>query len=73
MVSDSAFYLRTENRLIAVSEKEVFGIIRTMIDSSSRAKISSLTIKETVERLRDMPDVQIDIDKIIEKNKSCKR
>lgn len=69
MVSDSAFYLRTENRLIAVSEKEVFGIIRTMIDSSSRAKISSLTIKETVERLRDMPDVQIDMDKIIEKNK----
>lgn len=69
LVCDSTFYLNIGNQLTAISDRELSGIIRTLIDAPSRAAISSSAVKEASEKLRDMPEVQIDIDKIIEKNK----
>lgn len=69
LVCDSTFYLNIGNQLTSISDRELSGIIRTLIDAPSRAAISSSAVKEASERLRDMPEVQIDIDKIIEKNK----
>ncbi|MGN0579642.1 MAG: phage/plasmid primase, P4 family [Ruminococcus sp.] len=68
-VCDSSFYLGIQNHLVAISDKELSEIIRMFIEAPSRAKISSSTIKETIERLRDMPEIQIDVDAIVEKNK----
>lgn len=69
LVYNSSFYFKAQNLLVPISDQEFSQVIRILINASSRAKISSYCIKETAERLRDMPEVQIDVDVIAEMNK----
>lgn len=64
LVSNDTFFFRFKNLLIPMSDKEVYMVIRIIIDPESRAKISSSAVKEIAERLRNMPEVQTDIEKL---------
>lgn len=68
-VCDSTFYLHSQHLLIAISDKETSTVIRHLISPANRAEISSFIIKEAIERLRDMGEIQIDIDEIIKQNR----
>lgn len=68
-VCDGTFYLYSQNLLIVISDKETSTVIRCLISSANRAEVSSFIIKEAIERLRDMSEVQIDIDEIMKQNR----
>lgn len=69
VVCNGTFYLRNKNLLEPISDRDSCSIIRYIFDENSRTEVSFATINEVVERLRDIPDIQIDIDEILEKNK----
>lgn len=69
LVCNETFYLRNKNLLIPMSDKETYAVVRSLIETEDRAKIGSYVIKEAAERLRDMSEVQIDIEEIMSKNK----
>jgi poxvirus D5 protein-like len=69
LVCNGTFYLRNKNLLTAIIDRDVGGMIRCFLDDESRTEVSSANINEVVERLRDISDIQIDIDEIREKTK----
>ena len=66
---NGTFYLKKENLITPVSDRDVCRIIRTLLDNDSRLEIGSSTIKEITERLRDIPEIQFNLNHLIEKNK----
>lgn len=62
------FYLKNKNCISVLNDRDVATLIRYLLDPVSRVNVSSACIDEVIERLRDMPEIQIDIDAIIEKN-----
>ena len=68
-VYNGTFYLKKENLITPISDRDVCRIIRTLLDNDSRLEIGSSTIKEITERLRDIPEIQFNLNHLIEKNK----
>ena len=66
---DDTFYLIENNLLVPITDRETHTVIRCLLTDSCKAEVSTSVIKEAVERLRDMTEIQIDIEKIRERNK----
>ena len=64
-----SFYLAVEHLLTPITEREAIAIIRALLSEADRINISSNEIKEALERAKDAPELQIDIDDIHSKTK----
>ena len=68
-ICNGSFYLAVDHLISPITEREATAIIRGLLSESDRVNISSNEIKETLERARDAPELQIDLDDIISKTK----
>ena len=68
-VCNETFYFRNKNLLIPISDRETHTVIRYLLTDSCKAEVGTCVIKEAAERIRDMSEIQIDIEEIMSRNK----
>ena len=67
-VAGGAMYVVDHQLLIPVKMEEIKVLIRGLMLEGDRINVSSSQIEEAIERTRDSPDLQIDIEDIMQRN-----
>lgn len=66
---NDTFYLIENNLIVPITDRETHTVIRYLLTDSCKAEVGTYVIKEAAERIRDMSEIQIDIEEIMRRNK----